>query len=229
VGRYSSTSPEELVRICSASGNSEAWEEFVHRFQRLIATVVLHTATQLGDPSPQTVDDLIQETYLKFCADSFRLLRRFDPPHPEAIFGYIKVITANVVRDHFKSSYSRKRSTGQIEETPESFTPAADINSLGGPSAIERQLLFEDIQRHLEVCTAGPEQDRNCRIFWLYYRVGLTASAIAALPEMGLSTKGVESLLLRITRELREAMTISKQGVAGSTSDRKGIRPAESY
>jgi len=229
VGRYSTTSPEELVRVCSTSGDAEVWEEFVRRFHRLIAAVVLHTAARLGDASPQTVDDLVQETYLKLCADRFRLLRNFDQRHPEAIFGYIKVVTANAVRDHFKSAYSKKRGGGQIDEAPELFVPVADRDSPGGPNAIERQLLIKDIQRHLEVCTAGPEHARDCRIFWLYFRSGLSAGAIAALPGIGLTTKGVESLILRITRELRERMANRKQTVASSVpSAVEGIHPAES-
>jgi RNA polymerase sigma-70 factor, ECF subfamily len=230
VGRYSSTSPEELVRLCSASGDSEAWQEFVRRFHRLIASVVLHTASRLGDPSIEIADDLIQDTYLKLCANNFRLLRDFDSHHPEAIFGYIKVVTANVVRDHFKSLHSEKRGAGQIMETPELFVPIADGSGLGGAVAIERRVLIKDVQRHLELCTAGPEQARNCRIFWLYYQAGLAASAIATLPEVNLTTKGVESLILRITRDLRERMAISKQRIAGSTVSRsEGIRPAESF
>jgi RNA polymerase sigma-70 factor (ECF subfamily) len=230
VGRYSSISPEELVRICSASGDADVWEEFVRRFHRLIAAVVLHTAARLGDASPQMVDDLIQETYLKLCADGCRLLRKFDPRQPEAIFGYIKVITANVVRDYFKSLHSQKRGVGQIEEASELFTPVADRNSPGGTSAIERQLLIKDVQRHLKECTDGPEQVRNCRVFWLYYQAGLTASAIASLPDVGLTTKGIESLIFRITRELRERMAISGQqseSTAGRSTE--GIHRAESF
>ena len=48
---YSSLSIEELVRRCSASRSADAWEEFVRRFHRLIATVILRTAARLGDSS----------------------------------------------------------------------------------------------------------------------------------------------------------------------------------
>jgi RNA polymerase sigma-70 factor, ECF subfamily len=78
---YSSISIEELIRQCSGSRTPQAWEEFVRRFHRLIATVILRTASRLGDASKQTVDDLIQETYLKLCADDFRILRTFEQQH----------------------------------------------------------------------------------------------------------------------------------------------------
>src|SRR5262249_16749202 len=51
---------------------------------------------------------------------------------------------------------------------------------------------------------AGPHLDRDGKLFWLYYRVGLTADAIAGLQSIGLSTKGMESSFLRLTRLLRD-------------------------
>ena len=203
---YSSISIEELVRRCSASRSAEAWEEFVRRFHRLIATVILRTASRLGDSSKQTVDDLIQETYLKLCADNFRILRSFEQHHPGAFTGYVKVVTANVVRDHFKTSHTQKRGSGHLERIEEDFVPPAGEDSLGSPKSIERAVLIQEIARHLELSVAGPEQERNRQIFWLHYRAGLSARAIAELPGIGLSTKGVESIILRVTRDLRQRM-----------------------
>lgn len=192
------------MRRCSASGEAGAWEEFVRRFHKLIAAVVLRTASRLGDCSTQTVDDLIQETYLKLCGDSFRLLREFDQRHPDAFLAFVRVVAANVARDHFKSLHSKKRGQMQIDSISEEIVPPAAEESDGGPKAIQRAVLLHEVERHLDLSIAGPDQDRNARIFWLYYRTGLSAGAIAALPGIGLTTKGVESLILRITRELRQ-------------------------
>jgi RNA polymerase sigma-70 factor (ECF subfamily) len=207
---YPSLSIEELVRRCSTSRSPQAWEEFVRRFHRLIATVILRTASRLGDSSKQTVDDLIQETYLKLCADNFRILRSFEQQHPDAFTGYVKVVTANVVRDHFKSAHTQKRGAGHLEQMDEDFVPMAGEDSAGSPKSIERAVLIQEITRHLDICIAGPDQKRNSQIFWLHYRAGLSARAIAILPGIGLSTKGVESIILRITRELRERMADPK-------------------
>ena len=215
MGNYSSVSTEELVRLCSASHSPEAWTEFVHRFHRLIATVILRTAGRFGDSSTQTVDDLIQETYLKLCADDFRLLRHFEQQHPGAFVGYIKVVTANVVRDHFKASHTQKRGSGRLERFEDDLVPVAAEDSFGSPRSIERAVLIKQIAGHLEVCVAGPDQDRNRRIFWLYYRAGLSARAIADLPGIGLSAKGVESIIMRVTRELRERMAEPSMGTEG--------------
>jgi RNA polymerase sigma-70 factor (ECF subfamily) len=202
----SSLSIDELLRRCSASSNAEAWEEFVRRFHRLIATVILRTASRLGDASKQTVDDLIQETYLKLCADNCRILRGFEQQHPDAFTGYVKVVTANVVRDHFKSFHTQKRGAGQLEQLADDFVPVSVANSAGSPQSMERAVLLLEISRHLELCVAGPDQERNRQIFWLHYRSGLSARAIASLPGMELTTKGVESIILRITKDLRQRM-----------------------
>jgi RNA polymerase sigma-70 factor (ECF subfamily) len=47
-------------------------------------------------------------------------------------------------------------------------------------------------------------RDRN--LFWLYYRQGLTAEAISRIPAIGLSAKGAESAIGRLTRLLRETI-----------------------
>ncbi len=202
-----SISIENLVRRCAASSSPEAWQEFVRRFHRLIATVTLRTAGRLGDASRQTVDDLIQETYLKLCTDNFRILRTFQQQHPDAFTGYVKVLTANVVRDHFKSIHTQKRGAGQLAQIADDLIPIAAADTAGSPQSIERVVLIQELTRHLDLCLAGPDRDRNRRIFWLHYRAGLSARAIAGLPGIRLTPKGVESILLRLTKDLRQRMT----------------------
>jgi RNA polymerase sigma-70 factor (ECF subfamily) len=203
-----SLSTEELVLRCGQSGDAAAWEEFIRRFHRPIATVVLRVARRWGVSSPQLIDDLVQDTYLKLCANDFRLLRSFKAHHPDAFYGYLKVVAANLVHDHFKAAHSAKRGSGaaEVAEHPE-ITPAANFAATPTAAQItERQILLQQLDALLRKLAQGPHLERDCRVFWLYYRTGLTASAIAALPSIGLSTKGVESTLLRLTRLLRQEM-----------------------
>jgi DNA-directed RNA polymerase specialized sigma24 family protein len=76
--------------------------EFIRRFQLVIAAAVLRTARQWGEPSRAQLDDLTQNTYLKLCENDSRLLRSFQPRHEDSIYGFLKVVAANVVHDHFK-------------------------------------------------------------------------------------------------------------------------------
>jgi RNA polymerase sigma-70 factor (ECF subfamily) len=230
LGIYSSISIEELAERCARSGEVAAWEEFVRRFHRLIAKVILRTAVRYGDSSKETVDDLIQETYLKFCADNHRILCNFDHRHPDAFTGFVQVVAANVARDHFRSSYSKRRGGNQLEGISEDFVPPAGENSPGSARVIERAVLIEEIRSNLDLCVAGSDYERSCRIFWLYYRAGLSASAIASLPGIGLTTKGVESLILRITKELKQRMTRSEpREFENKSASREGILPPESF
>ena len=201
--RYSSLSPDELVKQCAGSRNPAIWQEFIRRFQPVIATAVLRTARHWGEPSRQTVDDLIQETYLKLCDEDSRLLRSFESRHPDAIFGYLKVVAGNVVHDHFKSAMAEKRGAGQVDALVDSNSQAETISKGDDGNAIERRILLRQIDDALGRLVSGEDQERNRLIFWLYYRDGLSAKAIASLPSIGLSTKGVESILHRLTGMIR--------------------------
>ena len=195
-----------------------AWEEFVRRFHRLIATVALRIARRWGDPSPQVIDDVVQETYLKLCAGNFRILRIFKSHHPDAFYGYLRVVTANIAHDHFKAAHSAKRGSGTVEVAADAqITSAADTFATGvGVKSSERGILLREVDAVLKRLAAGPHLERDRRVFWMYYRVGLTARAIAALPSIGLSTKGVESTILRLTRLLQQELDRS-QPSAGTT------------
>jgi RNA polymerase sigma-70 factor, ECF subfamily len=226
---YATISPEELVLACLNGGEEAAWVEFIRRFQPLIAAMVLRVCRQWGENSPQLLDDLVQETYLKLCSDKFRLLRAFKSCHKDAVYGYIKIFAANLARDHFKTSRAQKRGG-------EAVTSSLDADAMRGTvterisltETLERKLIIEKVAGLLATATSsGPSADRDRQIFWLYYRVGLTANAIASLPKIGLSTKGVESVLLRLTRQVRQQLAPDK-GCAAESGRLEGIRPAES-
>lgn len=227
---YSTIPAQELILTCLRSGEEIAWVEFVRRFQPLIASVVLRVARQWGAASPQVIDDLVQETYLKLCAERCRLLQNFKTERQGAIYGFLKVFTANLARDHFKAVHAQKRG-GSVGTDP------LDVEVVSGHvtrnesevACYERNILVGQVATCLNSVVSGPNATRDSRIFWLYYRVGLSASAIADLSATGLSTKGVESIILRLTRALRERLDsrISEKGAANRPVE--GNDSAESY
>lgn len=223
---YASLSPKELVQACIDGQDASAWEEFIRRFHQLIATVALRTARRWGEVSPAAVQDLVQDTYLKLCANDSRLLRSFDWSTPEAFWGYLKVVTANVVHDYFKSLHSQKRGGGERAadlETTETVATAAGTGP-GTADGIERDILLKQIDNCLRRA-GGKTQERDRTIFWLHYRQGLTANAIAGLPAIGLTVKGVESTLLRLTRLVRSELVAA----GGEPSGGEGIPTANSF
>jgi RNA polymerase sigma-70 factor (ECF subfamily) len=202
--RLSSISVEELIRACAASSDCAAWEEFVVRFHRPISLSILRIAHQWDAIPQEVVDDLVQETFLKLCADRCRALLDFTIQHPEVVLGFIKKVAANIAHDHFKSLHSQKRGAGQTDQMGADVESEAGGGSLGGQGAIEREVLLEEINRCLESCSAGPDQERDRLMFWLYYQQGMSAKAIAALPTIELTAKGVETAIFRLTRQVRE-------------------------
>jgi len=196
---YSDLSPVQLVKKCAGSNDPELWKEFIRRFQPVIAAAVLRAARPFGDPPRQLLDDLIQDTYLKLCEDDCRMLRSFRPQGENSIYGFLKVVAGNIVRDHFKAELAEKRGAGQVEAMEEPFQTDPKTKGSDGEPPIYRSVQLGEIHKALLKVTAGKDQQRKCMIFWLRHRQGLTASEIAALPSMGLSTEGVESVLLRLT------------------------------
>ncbi len=197
-------SAAELIRACAESNDRAAWQEFVGRFQRAISLSILRTAYKWGILPQQVVDDLVQETYLKLCVDKCRLLLEFADQHPEAVIGYIKTIAINVARDYFKGLHSQKRGQGETDQFEEDAEPRGHGRGFGSPDAMELQVLLKQIDDHLQGCAAGPNQERDCLIFWFYYLQGMSAKAIAALATIRLTAKGVEAVIFRLIRCVRE-------------------------
>ena len=203
---YSSLSAVDLVRKCAHSNDAEAWQELVRRFHPVIASSVLRTARRWGEPPRHLVDDLIQDTYLKLCNDHCRLLRSFHPEHSNSIYGFVQIMAANIVHDHFKAERAEKRGAGRptesISERVQS-DPGARAKAGGSSAAMERQIQLRQIDEMLVRVVVGRDEKRNRMIFFLYYRQGLTTSEIAALPSLHLTTKGVESIIARMTHMIR--------------------------
>jgi len=223
-------SAEQLVRACAESHDNAAWDEFVSRFHRAISISVIRIAYQWGYPPQQVVDDLVQETYLKLFANRCRLLHEFAVQHPEAILGYVKTIAVNVAHDCFKARQTQKRGAGDAGQSLEGIEPKAHGDSLGGPDAIEREVLLKQINGCLESCSEGPDQERDRMIFWLYYQQGMSAKSISVLPTVGLTAKGVESAIFRLTRLVREhVLDLLPEPTTKPAQGEKGCRPSESY
>lgn len=199
---FREVSSVELLQHCLSVRDERPWFEFVRRFQPLIAAVLTKTLRRSIHPGPSLVDDLVQETYLKLCANDFKALRNFDCRHEHALEGFLKVVASNVAQDYLRSFLSQKRGSGKAEDNLEKTMLKADCMA-SSITNLERTVIVRQIEQCLEKQRLEPNFKRNCRIFWLYYRYGLTAEAIARLPGTGLSTKGVESALLRLTELLR--------------------------
>jgi RNA polymerase sigma factor (sigma-70 family) len=190
------TSIRDLLQLCLSSDEQEQWGEFVRRTQPLIASVIINTVRRWKTPAPSLVDDLIQDTYVKLFANDKKALRAIKNEYENTIFGYLKVVASNVVRDHFRQPVNK---ADEIELSDAALPP--------GPQDRERLEFLhkkEEIKGILETLSASETYDRDIAIFWLFYEQGYTAKEISLLPSFGLTVKGVEAVLFRLARHARE-------------------------
>lgn len=180
--------------MCADLRDTAAWEEFIRRFQPAIYSAILRTGRHYPQFNPGACDDLVQETYVRLSAARAKALREFVPRHPGSAFGYVQVIAIRVTQDHCKKKQFHE------ELPPDAPDPAA-------PGKTEWLALVAEIDRPLR--TLAGERDRQ--IFRLHHIQGMTAREIAAIPVMGLTVEGVESVLVRLKRLLREYFADSKR------------------
>ena len=192
----------KLLTICLESNEEMSWGEFIQRCQPFIARVVAKALRMHGTVAKvEIVDDLVQETFLKLCASNFKALRRFQCEQETKLYAFLKKVAANVVCDHLRGISCSKHGGGR-EIVPLDFI----LNDVAGPNSSgthQRQVLIKEVFRYLAGRLAQSESVREYEVFELYYQQGFTAKEISELSHLRLTVKGVESMLWRLTREIR--------------------------
>jgi RNA polymerase sigma factor (sigma-70 family) len=202
--RYSTLSLKDIVCLCAGPCDNEAWEEFVFRVGKPISLTVMRTASLWGNPSRPLVEDLIQATYLKLWEGGCRLLRDFAIQRPEAILGYLKKTAANATHDYFKHGHSQSSGGDNPHVSTSDVDPEAGKETHGSEEKIAFEIFLSEIDEYLKQDLTGPDAERDRMIFWLYFRQGMSTKEIASLPTVGLSAKGVGSVIERLKHSLRE-------------------------
>lgn len=186
-------SNRDLLQVCLEKDDEAHWNELLNRIRPVIASVIIKT---LGNPAPDRVDDFIQQTYVKLFDSGRRALRSLRNEHEKSLFAFVRMVAFNVVQDSWRDPDEAEKEelleTHQVNESTEEL--------------MARRAEMERIERILPSVAAGPNCERDCAIFWFYYKIGLTAREISLLPAINLKEKGVEATLFRLARLLRSAM-----------------------
>jgi len=204
--QYSSLSLVDIVGLCAGSCDDDAWWEFTSRVHKPICLTVLRSATQWGAPSRTVVEDLVQTTYLKLWEDGCRRLHQFALEHPDAILAYLKKVAANATHDYFKHHCSQSSGGAHAHLSTADVDPEAGQETLGSQQQIDYTLFLQEIDVYLRHGLTGPDAERDRMIFWLYFRQGMSTKEIASLPTVGLTAKGVSSVLERLKRSVRQQL-----------------------
>jgi RNA polymerase sigma-70 factor, ECF subfamily len=209
---YQELAPAHLARLC-AHNDSEAWLEFIQRYQRPITLVILHTLREAGGTSTLLIDDLVQDTYAALCANGCRLLRDFVEEYPSSLDALVRVVAANVTHDHLRAQNAKKRG-GDLHQIAYDSPSLARLPSPYGHETIERHIQLKEIDTTLQGARDRQTASRrDCVIFWLHFRFGMSADAIARMSTFKLTSKGVESSLRRTITMLRKSVGDSSQAL----------------
>ncbi len=189
---------DELARICAEKPDVAVWAEFVRRFSRPIAKSALRVGRAWGNTSPAIIDDIVQDVFVKLCENDRRILREFEPHHEDSFLAFVSVVAAATASDVFRRCHTTKRGGG-VKEEPIRDHHGSDSNGslVQDGEWLERHHLLKEIDGFLKSYGGNAVGRRDRTVFWLYYQQGMTANAIASIPGMSLSVKGVESSLHR--------------------------------
>jgi RNA polymerase sigma-70 factor, ECF subfamily len=185
-------------RAWADHSDEAAWERFTASASHLIRASVRKSARSWSRLHPELVEDFVQETYLRLCLNDRSAIRSMHGRSDLEIAAYLRVVAHNVVQDYFRARMAAKRGGGLAEVELDGLEP--DANSAG---RIEHRLLMAKVRQCLGNAT---NSKRDHAIFWLYFRDGLSAKAIAEIAIIGLSSKGVESAILRLVKAVRTCM-----------------------
>ena len=193
----------DLAKACARSSDAAEWDEFVRLCRPLATLVAFRISRQwVNSTSSTAVDDIVQEIFVKLCEQKRRILREFEPRGEDSFLGLLRIVSASVANDYFRRLRSAKRG-GKVVTTPLVEDGTQMPVASGRQSAeMQRSVLFAQLDQKLR---SAPEiiGERDRSFFWLYYLQGLTAEEIARMFPAGLTAKGVESALRRVSKWLR--------------------------
>jgi RNA polymerase sigma-70 factor (ECF subfamily) len=194
-------SNQKLLEYCLRTDDQLAWMEFKRRLKSLIRGVIARRLDYGSDRSPESIDDLEQDVYVKLFANDCRVLRKFQWPTDESIFSYVTATARSVVEDHRRKRKNDPLNRGESLDDPDRNVPSKDRGNS------DCRILRGQIDKCLRISFGSePEFKRDRAMFWLYYRWGYTAKQIACIPSIGLPVKKVENILQRLGRAVKSML-----------------------
>lgn len=158
-----------------------------------------------GCEDRSVIEDLVQDTYQRLCDNRYQALYAIKTEQSEGVFAFVKSVAYATTVDHFRKQGAAKR--GGLQRPVSLNDLVSDIGTGVCPeNQLETRLLLDKVSTQLEEDFTGETAKRDLSVFWLHYRQGFTASEISRIPSIGLTAKGVESLLRRAIEGLKSQL-----------------------
>lgn len=214
------SSARDLVVRCRDSRDGGAWEAFRNRFEDTLRGGVRRAFRLAGRrPRPETVDDLVQETYCRLVDRRARALRGCRARDEAGIAAYLKRVAERVALDHLRARATAKRGRNRVDSLDQLLEKGAEGVVAVGPLA-ERRLRTGELERHwLAACrrAAGRGGKLTVEVLGLALFQGLTSREISDRLGRRLTPNGIDSLLYRARRRLAaQGLTLPRRAGASA-------------
>jgi RNA polymerase sigma factor (sigma-70 family) len=178
----------ELAAAC-ARGEGRAWAELLRRYDGKVRSALRRAA------APEDADDLRQDVWARLLANDRAALRRFRAERAGSLRLFIGQVARRVAIDHGRARRLRPPACGE--------EPAFLASSAPSPLDLLRQaaqsLRLAAALDALAAAAGHPARDRD--ILRLHFEEGWLPVEIAGM-DLGISVRGVESLLRRARQKL---------------------------
>jgi RNA polymerase sigma factor (sigma-70 family) len=192
----------QFLQHCADNREDEVcWEEFISRFQTVIARSVAcsyRRFTHGSYPPPWLISELVQEVYLRLIKDDCALLRRYRGICEQSARAYLAQIAINAAGDVLRREIAQKRHSEKTTLDENHIEKFAFVLPEG---LAERELL-----RLLALESSADNTKRDVIIFLLHFRGGFTAEEIALSGMFNLQPPTIWSIIIRIRARLRRAL-----------------------
>jgi RNA polymerase sigma-70 factor, ECF subfamily len=124
-----------LAALLATRGTEAArqkrWEEFVHKYERLITSCVLKVLRRYGAVfSGEDLDDLVGDVWVTLLRDDLKKLRQYDAERGFRIASFIGLVATNTTIDHLRSRQVEATPLDQVMEDYASLAQAAPRDSV---------------------------------------------------------------------------------------------------
>jgi RNA polymerase sigma-70 factor (ECF subfamily) len=186
---------ERSIASHCADRDAEAWAELVRRYQRPILLILSRV---LGTASQADLQDLLQETYVRLLERDGEALRNLRGEREGALRSFVLQVALRIALDHLRSR--RRRSSlgaSAAEQAPQTGPTPEEL-----VRAEERRMRLA--HAILQVASGG-NTARDLLVLRAHLLSGLSSGEISRL-DVGLSRKGIETLLRRLLERVRERL-----------------------
>lgn len=187
----------EFVRRCIEK-DSVAWDEFLHKYSKLIYNYIHSTLKIKGkDIPPDSIEDLYQDIIFSLIKDNHKKLKTFKAKNGCSLATWIRIVVVNFTIDYLR----RAKPLVSIDEDLGDDSSLKDTLQDSSFLKFEQEIAEEERKRHLSECIE--ELDVDDKYFLAFY-IGRQVPLGELKSILGISQSAVDMRKSRLTQRLRE-------------------------